>query len=188
MMNHLLVTPLFLLGLIGLFISPMISAKTSAKTSAMTTANNTTAYQVDGLSAEAEIIIDEYGVPHIYANDHYDVFFVQGFNAARDRLWQIDLWKRRGLGQLAEILGEQHVAQDKAARLFVYRGDMYAEWLAYGNDAKRITESFTAGINAYIEVSKANPELMAVEFDMLGYTPSKWSADDVVRILSIIHI
>ena len=50
--------------------------------------------------------------------------------------------------------------QDKAARLFVYRGDMYAEWLAYGNDAKRITESFTAGINAYIEVAKANPELM----------------------------
>ena len=41
-----------------------------------------------------------------------------------------------GLGQLAEILGAQHVAQDKAARLFVYRGDMYAEWLAYGNDAK----------------------------------------------------
>ena len=192
MMNHLLVTPLFLFWLIGVFISPMTSAKTSAKisaktaaiASAMTAANNTAAYQVDGLSAEAEIIIDEYGVPHIYANDHYDVFFVQGFNAARDRLWQIDLWKRRGLGQLAEILGEQHVAQDKAARLFVYRGDMYAEWLAYGNDAKRITESFTAGINAYIEVAKANPELMPVEFDMLGYTPSKWSADDVVRIRS----
>ena len=70
MMNHLLVTPLFLLGLIGLFISPMISAKTSAKTSAMTTANNTTAYQVDGLSAEAEIIIDEYGVPHILSLIH----------------------------------------------------------------------------------------------------------------------
>ncbi len=176
MMNHLLVTPLFLLGLIGVFMSPMTSAKTAA--------NNTAAYQIDGLSAEAEIIVDEYGVPHIYANDHYDVFFVQGFNAARDRLWQIDLWKRRGLGQLAEILGEQHVAQDKAARLFVYRGDMYAEWLAYGNDAKRITESFTAGINAYIEVAKANPELMPVEFDMLDYTPSRWSADDVVRIRS----
>ena len=95
-------------------------------------------YSVAGLSAEAEIIVDQYGVPHIYANDHYDVFFVQGFNAARDRLWQIDLWKRRGLGQLSEVLGDSYLEQDKAARLFIYRGDMYAEWLAYGNDAKRI--------------------------------------------------
>jgi len=113
-------------------------------TSLTSAAGDSTEYTVDGLSAPAEIIVDEFGVPHIYANDHYDVFFVQGFNAARDRLWQIDLWKRRGLGQLSEILGEQHVAQDKAARMFVYRGDMYAEWLAYGNDAKRIAESFTA--------------------------------------------
>ena len=147
-------------------------------------ANDAIEYQVHGLSATAEILVDEYGVPHIYANDHYDVFFVQGFNAARDRLWQIDLWKRRGLGQLSEILGEQHVAQDKAARMFVYRGDMYAEWLAYGNDAKRIAESFTAGINAFVEVAKANPDLMPVEFAMLGYEPSRWSADDVVRIRS----
>ena len=171
-MNHLLTTPLLLLSFISLFISPMATADT------------TVTYRVDGLSAEAEILVDQYGVPHIYANDHYDVFFVQGFNAARDRLWQIDLWKRRGLGQLAEILGERHVAQDKAARLFVYRGDMYAEWLAYGNDAKRITESFTAGINAYIEAAQANPKLMPVEFAILGYAPSRWSADDVVRIRS----
>ena len=153
-------------------------------TSLTSAAGDSTEYTVNGLSAPAEIIVDEYGVPHIYANDHYDVFFVQGFNAARDRLWQIDLWKRRGLGQLSEILGEQHVAQDKAARMFVYRGDMYAEWLAYGNDAKRIAESFTAGINAFVEVAKANPDLMPVEFDMLGYEPSLWSADDVVRIRS----
>ena len=171
-MNHLLVTPFLLLSLCSLFLSPTAMA------------GATISYEVDGLSADAQIIVDEYGVPHIYAEDHYDVFFVQGFNAARDRLWQIDLWKRRGLGQLAEILGAQHVAQDKAARLFVYRGDMYAEWLAYGNDAKRITESFTAGINAFIAVAKASPELMPIEFDMLGYAPSTWSADEVVRIRS----
>ena len=141
-------------------------------------------YRVTGLSTEAEIIVDQYGVPHIYANDHYDVFFVQGFNAARDRLWQIDLWKRRGLGQLSEVLGDRYLEQDKAARLFIYRGDMYAEWLAYGNDAKRIAESFTAGINAFINVAKERPDLMPVEFGMLGYEPSLWSADDVVRIRS----
>ena len=141
-------------------------------------------YVVSGIDDVTEIVVDEFGVPHIYAENHYDVFFAQGFNAARDRLWQIDLWKRRGLGQLSEILGEQYLEQDRAARMFVYRGDMYAEWLAYGNDAKVISKSFTAGINAFVELAKVNPELMPVEFGLLGYQPSTWQADEVVRIRS----
>ena len=141
-------------------------------------------YVVGGIDDVTEIVVDEFGVPHIYAENHYDVFFAQGFNAARDRLWQIDLWKRRGLGQLSEILGEQYLEQDRAARMFVYRGDMYAEWLAYGNDAKLISKAFTAGINAFVELAKVNPELMPVEFGLLGYQPSTWQADEVVRIRS----
>ena len=141
-------------------------------------------YVVSGIDDVTEIVVDEFGVPHIYAENHYDVFFAQGFNAARDRLWQIDLWKRRGLGQLSEILGEQYLEQDRAARMFIYRGDMYAEWLAYGNDAKLISKAFTAGINAFVELAKVNPELMPVEFGLLGYQPSTWQADEVVRIRS----
>ena len=54
--------------------------------------------RVAGLNQEASILIDRWGVPHIYAASPDDVFFVQGYNAARDRLFQIDLWRRRGLG------------------------------------------------------------------------------------------
>ena len=60
-------------------------------------------YVVSGIDDVTEIVVDEFGVPHIYAENHYDVFFAQGFNAARDRLWQIDLWKRRGLGQPSDV-------------------------------------------------------------------------------------
>ena len=105
----------------------------------------TDSYRVPGLEQPAEILVDEWGIPHIYAKTHYDAFFVQGFNAARDRLWQIDTWRRRGLGQLSEVLGPAYVAQDRAARLFLYRDDMYREWLAYGSDSKRIAEEFVAG-------------------------------------------
>ena len=52
------------------------------------------------------------------------MFFLQGYNAARDRLWQIDLWRKRGLGLLAKDFGPDYVAQDRAARLFLYRGDL----------------------------------------------------------------
>lgn len=139
-------------------------------------------YRVAGLELPAEIVVDAWGVPHIYAGTHYDAFFVQGFNAARDRLWQIDLWRRRGLGLLSEVLGEAYLEQDRAARLFLYRGDMYREWLAYGSDAKRIAQAFTAGINAFVALLESRPELMPPEFTMLGYEPALWAPEDVVRI------
>ena len=139
-------------------------------------------YTVAGLEEPAEIIVDEWGVPHIYAATHYDAFFVQGFNAARDRLWQIDTWRRRGLGLLSEVLGPEYVEQDRAARLFLYRGDMYREWLAYGSDAKRIAEAFVSGINAYVNLTVANPDLLPIEFRLLGYEPAQWQAVDVARI------
>jgi penicillin amidase len=139
-------------------------------------------YTVSGLEQAAEIVVDEWGVPHIYANTHYDAFFVQGFNAARDRLWQIDVWRRRGLGQLSEVFGADYLDQDRATRLFLYRGDMYREWLAYGSDAKRIAEAFTSGINAYIDLLDDNPELLPPEFELLNYMPARWSPADVVRI------
>lgn len=141
-------------------------------------------YDLDGLEQPAEIIVDEWGIPHIYANTHYDAFFVQGFNAARDRLWQIDTWRRRGLGTLSAVFGEQFVAQDHASRLLLYRGDMYREWLAYGSDAKQIAESFAAGINAYIELTNEHPELLPPEFQLLNYRPARWEAADIVRIRS----
>jgi len=141
-------------------------------------------FTVNGLEQPAHIVVDYWGVPHIYAQTHYDAFFVQGFNAARDRLWQIDLWRRRGLGRLAEVLGPDYVEQDKAARLFTYRKDMHAEWLAYGSDAKRIAQAFTAGINAYIDVLEQRPDLTPPEFELLGYKPARWAAADIVRIRS----
>jgi penicillin amidase len=140
--------------------------------------------QVTGLKEPAEILIDRWGVPHIYATTFDDAFFAQGFNAARDRLFQIDLWRRRGLGRLAEVLGPAYVEQDKAARLFLYRGDMDTEWAAYGPDARRMATAFAAGINAYVDWVAARLDRMPVEFRLLGYGPSKWEPGDVVRIRS----
>ena len=98
-------------------------------------------YRVEGLAEPVDILVDDFGVPHIYAGEHYDAFFAQGFNAARDRLWQIDLWRRKGLGQLSEVLGPAYVEQDRANRMFSYRGDIDAEWRAYGHDARRLATS-----------------------------------------------
>jgi penicillin amidase len=139
---------------------------------------------VAGLNAPAQILIDVWGIPHIYAGNEHDLFFLQGFNAARDRLWQIDLWRKRGLGLLAKDFGAAYVEQDKALRLFLYRGDMKAEWAAYGPKAKTYAEAFVAGVNAYVADVQAGKRPLPIEFRIAGTTPDLWSAEDVVRIRS----
>ena len=138
--------------------------------------------QVAGLEKPVSIIIDKWGIPHIRAENLADLFFAQGFNAARDRLWQIDLWRKRGLGLLAEDFGPGFVAQDRASRLFLYRGDMAAEWAVYCVDAKAICEDFVRGINAYVDLLSDHPDWLPPEFRKLGTKPAKWAAEDVVRI------
>ena len=139
---------------------------------------------VSGLKEPAEILIDKWGVAHLYAKSAEDAFFLQGFNAARDRLFQIDLWRRRGLGKLSEVLGPAYVDQDRAARLFLYRGDMDEEWKSYAPDAQMIVAAFARGINSYIDWLVSNPDQMPLEFKLLGYRPEKWDPSDVVRIRS----
>jgi penicillin G amidase len=146
-------------------------------------------YPVPGLRAPVAVLVDEFGVAHLYAGCEDDLFRAQGFNAARDRLFQLDLWRRRGLGRLAEVFGPRFVARDRAARLFLYRGDMHAEWLAYGSATKRVVTAFVAGINAYVELCERRPELLPVEFRELGYRPARWEPRDVavIRCHGLVH-
>src|ERR1051326_9165451 len=109
------------------------------------------AVRVAGLQEPIEILRDRWGVPHIYAANQHDLFFAQGYITARDRLFQIDLWRRAGTGKLAEVLGPSAVQRDLLARSVSFRGDWDAEWAAYGPGVKEITKAFTDGINAYIQ-------------------------------------
>jgi penicillin G amidase len=137
-----------------------------------------------GLQDAAEIRVDRWGIPHIRAASEADLFFLQGFNAARDRLWQLDLWRKRGLGLLAADFGPGYLAQDHAARHFLYRGDMAAEWRAYAEDTQAICTAFADGVNAYIALCNHEPERLPPEFAVFGTQPALWQPEDVVRIRS----
>jgi penicillin amidase len=148
-------------------------------------ASETSRYTVPGLEKPAEIVVDRWGIPHLRAETRHDVFFVQGFNAARDRLWQLDLWRKRGLGLLAADFGPGFLAQDRAARLFLYRGDMATEWASYGTpEVRAISEAFVAGLNAFIALTETTPNLLPPEFAQMETRPQRWDAADIVRIRS----
>jgi penicillin amidase len=138
--------------------------------------------EVAGLEKPVEILIDPWGIPHIYAETLHDVFFGQGWNAARDRLWQMDLWRKRGLGRLAANFGPAYIEQDRASRLFLYRGDMDAEWTAYGPDAKAWTTAFVEGINAYVAAVLTGEAATPVEFRLTGSKPERWTPEELVRL------
>ncbi|MFY9570151.1 MAG: penicillin acylase family protein, partial [Blastocatellia bacterium] len=130
--------------------------------------------ELAGLSKPVEVLRDTWGVAHIYAQTQDDLFFAQGFVAAQDRLWQMEIWRRTGEGKLAEVLGPSALERDKFARLMRYRGDMHAEWTSYAPDAKSIIESFVRGVNAFIDTSR---DRLPIEFQLTGLRPEPWTPE-----------
>lgn len=134
--------------------------------------------KLSGLRQPVEIVRDQWGVPHIYAQNTPDLFFAQGYVMAEDRLWELELWRRQYEGRLAEILGPKAFERDRLARLLMYRGPYDdSEWTNYHQDGKQIIQSFADGINAFI---KQNANNLPVEFKLTGIKPSTWTPETVV--------
>ncbi len=126
---------------------------------------------MDGLQAPVEIIRDQWGVPHIYAAHENDLFFAQGFIHAQDRLFQMDLYRRLGLGRLAEVTGPLGVTLDKFARYMDWPRAARAQANGVDEATGAAINAFAAGVNAYI----ASQSLPA-EFKLLAYRPEPWDA------------
>ncbi|HUB82105.1 MAG TPA: penicillin acylase family protein [Bryobacteraceae bacterium] len=135
---------------------------------------------VPGLQQSVHILKDHWGISHIYASSEADLFFAQGYNVARDRLFQLELWRRQATGTVAEILGPKELQRDIGNRLFQYRGDLTQELNWYHPHGAAIVERFVAGINAYIAETRRNPALLTPEFQMLGIRPGEWTPAVVI--------
>ena len=131
-----------------------------------------------GLKADVQVTRDSWGVPHIYAGSEEDLVCAQGFVAAQDRLWQMEIWRRTAEGRLAEIYGESAVGRDRIARLLKYRGPFDdKEFIAYHPQARRLMEAFVKGVNAYIAASANRPP---VEFVLTGIKPEPWTVETLL--------
>ena len=138
-----------------------------------------------GLHRSVRVQRDKWGVAHVYASDAHDLFFAQGFVAAQDRLFQMELWKRAGQGRLAEILGPTAVERDAQARRLRYRGDLKAEYASYSPNTLSILQAFTDGINAYIKALQApGGRGLPVEFQIAGFAPEPWQPTDCLNRLA----
>ena len=140
----------------------------------------TDSFQIQGISDEVEVLRDNYGINHIYANNQDDMFFMQGYLAAKDRLFQFEIWRRQATGTVSEVFGEEEIDRDIGTRLFKFRGDIKDELNHYHKDGFKIVSSFVSGVNKYIEEVNSNPELLPIEFKVLGIKPDIWTNEVVI--------
>jgi len=141
--------------------------------------------KIAGLREPVHVLRDKWGIAHVYAKNTEDLFFAQGFVAAQDRLFQIDMWRRVGAGETAEVVGKAGLAGDRFARLIKYRGDMFQEWSSYSPQAREIAYDFTRGINAYIDHLG---DRLPIEFKLLGIKPKHWRPEDCLSRMSGIYM
>ncbi len=135
---------------------------------------------IPGLREPVEVLRDRWGISHIYARNEHDLFLAQGYSAARDRLFQLELWRRRATGTLAELQGPRALSGDVGARLLKFRGDLGRELNHYHPRGAAIVGAFVEGINAYIDRTERGLLRLPIEFEILGIKPGKWTPEIVV--------
>ncbi len=120
-----------------------------------------------GLSSEVEVLRDDRGITHIYADTSEDLFMAQGFTAAQDRFFQMDLRRHVTAGRLAELVGEPGVETDQVIRTMGWRRVAEQELPKLDADTRRYLSAYTAGVNAYLS-DKGSPSQVALEYVVLG--------------------
>ena len=130
-------------------------------------------------SADAEILRDKWGIPHIYAERDEDLFFGYGYAMAQDRLWQLDYLRRKAMGRLSEVLGPSALETDTISHTVGMTQLAEAEVRRMSAKTSTRLDAFSHGINKFMIEST---DLLPIEFDLLDYTPEPWSPTDSVAI------
>ena len=135
-----------------------------------------------GLNEEVEVYFDEYGIPHIYAQNEEDAYRAMGYVHAQDRLWQMELLRRLGSGRLAEILGPDLIKTDRLFRtLGIHEHSKEAaktfEAIDPNNPMKKAVLAYYNGVNQFIE-NGSTP----VEFHILGIEKKPFTIVDCYDI------
>ena len=137
-----------------------------------------------GLSQAVTVDRDVWGVPHIRANSLEDLVEAQGYVAAQDRLWQMDVLRRLGAGELSEIFGENTLAIDEQFRRLGLRHAAERESANLSGDNRMVLDAYARGVNRFIEEHNHS---LPMEFFLLRYKPKPWTPVDSMMILGYMY-
>src|SRR5690554_6278011 len=139
----------------------------------------------NGLQDSVRILIDEQGIPHVFAENEHDLYFAQGYITAKDRLWQMDFQTRYAAGRLSEVVGKKAFELDRYQRRMgmVYGAEAMLKESLNDPKSKLIIEAYSAGVNAYIK--GLSPRDYPIEFKILNYKPEEWTPLNSALLLKL---
>ncbi len=137
----------------------------------------------DRLNSEVIIRYDERGVPHIFADNDYDLYFAQGYVTARDRLWQIDFQARGAAGRISEIVGPQAIEYDRTQRRMgmLYGAELNAAMMTGDSLSAMILEAYKDGYNFWLK--QLPPKAYPVEYKILNIEPEPFTTQHAALVL-----
>lgn len=132
--------------------------------------------ELPGLQAPVEVLRDEFGIPHIYAENEYDLFFAQGYVHAQDRFWQMEFWRHVSAGRISEIAGEATLESDKFIRTMGWNRIAQETLALYEQDEETmaILNAYSDGVNAYIAAHDGN---ISMNYTVLGLVNDQWEIE-----------
>lgn len=170
--------------LLFLFLIPMILPGSSLAQ----VETESSGIALPGLQRPAEVIRDRYGVPHIYARNDPDGYFMMGYVHAQDRFFQMDVSRRTGAGTLAELLGpgpnDQTLNSDVQLRTLGLRRAALRSRAAYSSETIRILRAYANGVNAWLDANPLPPEYTALELTKAGVP--RWDVIDSLTVAKLI--
>lgn len=136
-----------------------------------------------------EILVDDMGVPHIYAENDADLYFAYGYQLASDRMLQLDMFRRFAHGRLCEVFGaagpgsagDNSLVDDRFARIFNWKhwGKLDADWMKENEpEDYTLTSAWVAGINQRVAEIRRGAVPAPLGFEELDFLPESWSQDD----------
>jgi penicillin amidase len=157
---------------LGFFLSPQYGFWQNAEPTDISYNDD---IKISGVKNQVDVYFDERLVPHIYAQNNADAYYIQGFIHAKFRLWQMEFQTYVAGGRLSEIVGEERLATDKYFRRLgmVYGAENSLKEIEANPETKEACDSYTAGINAYIKSLKPNE--LPFEYKLLNYAPEPWT-------------
>ncbi|MEP1215066.1 MAG: penicillin acylase family protein [Marinobacter sp.] len=146
--------------------------------------NSSSSPSVDDTQASSVTIKrDNYGVPHVYADSTYGLYYGYGYALAQDRLFQMEMIKRSVLGTVSEVLGPDYLSLDRSSRTGFDPDSIKSQLQALPKEDLDIFKGYAEGFNKRIQEVEANPsELLPKQFSDFKFAPEEWTAFDVAML------
>lgn len=130
------------------------------------------------------IVRDIDGIAHVRASSVLGAFEGQGFAAAEDRIWQMELDRRRALGRLAEVVGPAGMASDGFHRAVGVAEHAQRSFDALAAETRDVLEAYARGVNRFLA---SEPDLPP-ELTLLGIEPALWEPWHSIALYEFRHL